>query len=128
RCATRGVRVRVAAVLAVLGLGLAAAGSASADPANFAGASADGAVVFFTTTEKLVPGDTDSKLDVYERSYDAVLESRVTRAVSTGPTGGNDAFDVFYAGVSVDGERVFFSSSESLVAADGDRAEDIYMR
>jgi hypothetical protein len=128
RGAALGCGARVLAILAALGFCLTAAGSANAAPANFAGASADGAVVLFATTEKLVPGDTDSKLDVYERSYDTALESRITRAVSTGPTGGNDAFDAFYAGVAVDGELVFFSTSESLVAVDGDRAEDIYMR
>ncbi len=104
------------------------AAGAVAAPANFAGASADGEIVFFTTTDKLVPGDTDGKIDVYERSYDASLESRVTRVVSTGPTGGNDAFDAFYAGATADGNRIFFTTSESLVAADGDHAEDIYMR
>jgi Tol biopolymer transport system component len=104
------------------------AGTAMAAPANYAGTSADGKVVFFTTTEKLVPGDTDSRLDVYERSYDASLESYVTREVSTGPTGGNDAFDAFYDGASSDGTKVFFSTSESLVSSDTDRAEDIYMR
>ena len=45
----------------------------------------------------------------------------MTREVSTGPTGGNDAFDASYDGVSADGSRVFFSTSESLVAADTDR-------
>lgn len=107
---------------------LVLAGTALGAPANYAGTSADGKVVFFTTTEKLVPGDTDTRLDVYERSYDASLESYVTREVSTGPTGGNDAFEASYDGASSDGTKVFFSTSESLVSADTDRSEDIYMR
>jgi hypothetical protein len=115
------------AVVAVAGL-LAVVGSAAAAPANFAGASADGRVVFFTTTDRLVPGDTDSRVDVYERSYDASVESYVTREISTGPTGGNDAFEAFYAGSTPDGGRAFFSTSESLVGADGDHAEDVYRR
>ncbi|HEX3325121.1 MAG TPA: hypothetical protein VHR65_08345 [Solirubrobacterales bacterium] len=101
---------------------------ANAAPANYAGASADGGTIFFTTTEKLVPGDTDNRLDVYERSFDTGLGAYVTREVSTGPTGGNDAFDATYDGVSSDGSKVFFSTSESLVAEDTDRAEDVYMR
>ncbi|HEX3609087.1 MAG TPA: hypothetical protein VHU14_05385 [Solirubrobacterales bacterium] len=104
------------------------ASTANAAPANYAGASVDGGTIFFTTTEKLVPGDTDNRLDVYERSFDIGLGAYVTREVSTGPTGGNDAFDATYDGVSSDGSKVFFSTSESLVAEDTDRAEDVYMR
>ena len=40
-------------------------------PASYEGASADGDVVFFTTDDQLVPGDTDSRRDVFERSNDA---------------------------------------------------------
>ena len=36
--------------------------------ASFAGASADGTHVFFTTDDKLVGADTDSSDDLYERS------------------------------------------------------------
>lgn len=101
---------------------------AVADPANFAGASADGGIVFFTTTEKLVPGDTDTRQDVYERSYDEDLDRHVTRLVSTGPTGGNDAYPVLYNGASADGTKAFFSTEEQLVGTDKDRSEDIYVR
>jgi hypothetical protein len=111
----------LAACLAFPSLGHAA-------PANFAGASADGKVIFFTTLDKLVPGDTDDRLDVYERSFDPVLESYVTREISTGPTGGNDAFQVSYNGSTADGTKAFFSTAESLVAADTDHADDIYLR
>jgi hypothetical protein len=101
---------------------------ASAAPASYVGASTDGGTVFFTTTEKLVPGDTDNRVDVYERSFDSGLGAYVTREVATGPTGGNDAFDASYEGRSSDGLEVFFSTDESLVAADTDRSEDVYMR
>jgi Tol biopolymer transport system component len=103
---------------------------AVADPALYAGASANGENVFFTTTEKLVPGDTDNKRDVYERFYNSAvgIESYVTREVSTGPTGGNDAHDVSFDGASTDGLKVFFSTAESLVAEDQDLATDIYAR
>jgi Tol biopolymer transport system component len=101
---------------------------ANAAPANYAGASGDGGTVFFTTTEKLVPGDTDNRIDVYERSFDTALGVYVTREVSTGPTGGNDAFDASYEGSSFDGLKVFFSTDESLVAGDTDRTEDVYVR
>ncbi len=107
---------------------LVAVERAAAAPANFAGASADGKVIFFTSTDKLVPGDTDSRLDVYERSFDNIVGSHVTRELSTGPTGGNDAFASTYLGSTGDGTKVFFATSESLVAADLDHAEDVYRR
>ncbi|HEX7278065.1 MAG TPA: hypothetical protein VF255_00450 [Solirubrobacterales bacterium] len=101
---------------------------AAAAPAAFSGASDDGAAVFFTTTDKLVPGDTDSRADVYVRSYDASLERNVTRPVSVGPIGGNDAYPAFYVGISADGSMAFFATEEKLVAGDQDLAEDIYAR
>ncbi len=104
--------------------------SANADPAVYAGASSDGKNVFFTTDEKLVPGDTDNKRDVYQRFDDTTvgIESYVTREVSTGPAGGNDAHDVSFDGISKDGFRVFFSTPESLVSQDKDLSTDVYMR
>lgn len=105
-------------------------GALAAAPPTYDGASANGNVVFFSTTEQLVPGDTDQRLDVYQRSYDGDpgVERYVSREVSTGPTGGNDAYPASYDGASTDGERVFFSTQESLVPGDRDRAEDLYMR
>jgi hypothetical protein len=111
--------------------GLCFASAAQADPAEFAGSSADGSKVFFTTTAKLVPGDTDNGFqDVYERFYDGdpQIETYVTREISTGPTGGNDAHEATFGGVSSNGEKVFFSTAESLVTEDRDHATDVYMR
>src|SRR5436305_5738447 len=118
----------LAAVLLSLTLG---ASAAQADPAEYAGSSADGTKVFFTTTAKLVPGDTDNGFrDVYERFEGTVkgIETYVTREISTGPTGGNDSYHVEFDGVSSDGTKVFFSTAESLVAEDEDHSVDIYMR
>jgi hypothetical protein len=107
------------------------ASSAEAAPAEYAGSSGDGSKVFFTTKAKLVPGDTDNGFeDVYERFYDGApgIETYVTREISTGPTGGNDSYDVTFGGVSDNGEKVFFSTAESLVAADKDKSRDVYER
>jgi len=123
----RPARVAVSIVAIVL-LMMGFACSAKADAPSFAGASSDVDTVFFTSAEKLVPGDTDLKEDVYERSFDAGLGIYVTREISTGPTGGNDAFDASFRGVSEDGKTVFFSTDESLVAADKDQARDVYAR
>jgi hypothetical protein len=105
-----------------------AAPAAVAAPAGFAGASEDGEIVFFTTTDQLVPGDTDTRADVYERSYDDALERYVTRQISAGPTGGNDAYPAFYVGGSADGLKAFFATDEALVAEDKDLREDVYVR
>jgi Tol biopolymer transport system component len=129
-------RRRALAALAALAVGsLLAAGfgpaPATAAIPHFDGAAADGSVVFFTTTEKLAVGDTDNRRDVYERTFDpAVGESGdyVTREVSTGPIGGNAAFDAFFEGQSADGTKAFFSTRERLTSADTDQATDLYVR
>jgi hypothetical protein len=115
---------------ALCGFGLLASAAAAA-PAEYAGSSADGSKVFFTTAAKLVPGDTDNGfVDVYERFYSEVpgIETYVTREISTGPTGGNDSHDVIFNAVSNDGTKVFFSTAESLVAEDKDKVRDVYER
>jgi hypothetical protein len=118
---------RLLAVSAVLAgfLGLATPGRAAP---NFRAASANGKIVFFDTDEQLIEGDTDSKRDVYVRSYDEGVEAYVTREVSLGPTGGNNSYPAQFEGVSEDGTRVLFSTDERLVAEDTDLQADIYVR
>ena len=60
--------------------------------------------------------DSDRRLDVYERA------AGTTTLISTGPDGGDDAFDAFFRGGSLDGSRVFLTTRESLVSADETRA------
>jgi hypothetical protein len=122
------------AVLAVLAAGAGANHSVkeqvSVGPAGGNGAfdvffdapSADGSRAFFDTDEKLVAGDTDSNYDLYER------RGAATTLLSTGTTGGNGAFDVFYADSSDDGTRAFFETDEKLTAADTDSSYDVYER
>ncbi|HEU0336775.1 MAG TPA: hypothetical protein VFR43_09490 [Gaiellaceae bacterium] len=131
---------RALTTLALCGALLATAGSAGAShavltldsigpaggngPFNpfFAAVSADGSRVFVETDEPLVAADTDAFLDVYERS------GGTTTLVSTGPAGGNGAFDAFYAGSTASGARVFLETDEPLVAADTDASFDVYER
>src|SRR6185312_3230335 len=101
---------------------------ARATPANYRGISADGEVAFFETDEQLVPGDTDTKRDIYERSYDDGVGAYVTRQVSLGPAGGNDAYPALFEGASASGTRVFFSTEETLVPADTEHRLDVYVR
>ena len=88
----------------------------------FDATSGDGTRIFFDTDEKLVSGDTDANFDVYER------RGSTTTLLSTGSTGGNGAFDVFFADSSADGTHVFFETDEKLTAADTDSAFDVYER
>ena len=88
----------------------------------FDGVSDDGLRVFFDTDERLVAADTDNFIDVYQRS------GGTTTLVSTGPAGGNGAFDVTFDGISRDGQHVFFETDEALVAGDTDGSTDIYDR
>src|SRR5689334_6019766 len=122
------MRRTIPVLLAVIALTLTP--SAIASPATYRGSSADGKVVFFETDEQVVPGDTDTKRDVYERSFDseAGIESYVTREVSIGPTGGNDAYNALFDKASANGEIVLFSTEESLVEADADHRADVYVR
>ena len=124
-----GLRGRRSAALALL---LAAAAisppTAHAADAGFEGASADGTVVFFSTTEQVVPGDTDTRRDVFVRSFDPQEGDYVTRLISTGPEGGNGPYAAEFEKVSADGTKVFFSTREKLVAADVDGELDVYLR
>ena len=122
-----GTRASALALVA-MAVVLAIAPAASAAPPVFKGASANGGIVYFESEEQLVPGDTDTRRDVYERSWDEGVDAYVTRQVSLGPKGGNDAYAAQFEGVSEDGERVFFSTDEGLVEADTDRQKDIYLR
>jgi len=104
------------------------AAPAGALPVTYDGIAADGHLALFNTAEQMVPGDTDHEQDVYVRAFDAGVGEYVTREVSIGPLGGNDAYPAIYDGVSGDGGRVFFSTKEPLVPADGDHREDVYVR
>jgi hypothetical protein len=96
-----------------------AGGNGVAD-VSFDATSGDGSRVSFDTDEQLVSADTDANFDVYER------RGGTTTLLSTGSTGGNGAFDVFFAAASADGTRVFFETDEKLTAADTDSAFDVY--
>jgi hypothetical protein len=99
-----------------------AAGGNGALGAEFKVVSEGGTRVLFETAEKLVASDTDSAVDVYERSGAA------TTLLSTGPVGGNANVDALFQGASSDGSRVVFRTPEALVAGDSDGLGDLYER
>src|SRR5205823_5195512 len=98
------------------------AGGNGAFDASYRGSSADGSHVFFETPESLTSNDTDSAVDVYDRS------GGTTSLVSAGPAGGNGAVDALYEGSSTGGSHVFFRTTEQLVSSDTDSSSDIYDR
>ena len=87
------------------------------------GASADGARVWFSTSESLADTDTDSAYDVYEGTPAGAL-SHVTRD----PSGAEDEVDAALVWTSRDGARLAFETAEPMAASDGDTAVDVYVR
>jgi hypothetical protein len=124
RASLLGFAATAAIALAALALGVPAAFGADA---HYEGISEDGGVAVFSTTDKLVAGDTDTQRDVYVRDFEEGF-GYVTREASLGPSGGNDAFAAQFLAIDPAGERVFFSTGERLTAADKDTATDIYVR
>jgi hypothetical protein len=122
------LRIALVLITATVGGVFGGAQAALAATPNFKAVSSNGEIVFFETEEQLVPGDTDTKRDVYERYFDAGLGQYVTREVSLGPTGGNDAYAAQFEAVNAAGTKVFFSTEERLVGEDTDRQVDLYMR
>jgi hypothetical protein len=80
--------------------------------------SADGRLVFFSTTEALVPEDTNRAVDVYE--YDA--PTGTVHLLSTG----SDPLDSYFMSSSASGANVFFLTRQQLVGADTDNSYDMY--
>src|SRR4051812_6369122 len=91
----------------------------------FEGESADGSRVFVQTTEALVPEDGDSAVDVYE-VVNGGAPGLLSDRVQPGPD--EPAGQALFRAASPDGTRVFFSTTEPLVAGDTDTASDVYER
>jgi hypothetical protein len=87
---------------------------------GYVGNSDDGTRVFYLTSRRSAPDDTDSSVDIFERFANA------TTLISTGPAGGNGAFTPTYRGASADGKRVFFETNEQLLLSDLDSNADVY--
>lgn len=104
-------------------LSLVATGSGEAggaDDASFRYVTPDGDSVFFQTVKRLVAADTDSAIDVYERSPQGLA------LVSTGPGGGSEP--ARFQAATPDGSRVLFATTGALTSDDGDAAVDLYER
>jgi hypothetical protein len=107
----------------LVSIGPSASAGTGAFNARFRGMSKDGTHVFFSTAEQLVPADTDTAVDIYERF------NGTTTLVSTGPSGGNNSsFDAYFRGCSDDGSHVFIETQDQLTSNDTDSEADVYER
>ena len=105
------------------GLRLLTPGAAGGPDARYAGASLDGSVVFFSTTEALAASDQDGVGDdLYAR---AGAELRHVSVAQAGPT---SAGAIGIAAPSADGSRVVLFGSEPLTTGDADTANDLFLR
>ena len=98
-------------------LRLVTAGVTSGGTHTYAGASDDGARVFFGSTGQMVPEDLDGgNRDYYERS------GGTTSLVSTGPADSNSfwGFTMGCCFLSADGADVAFDTQDSFVPGDSD--------
>jgi hypothetical protein len=103
-------------------LSTGSSGGNGAVDAFFGGANKDGTHVWFETRESMVVADTDGRQDVYDRSGGS------TTLTSTGPSGGNGAFDASFQSASDDAGRVWIGTFERLAPTDTDSVFDIYER
>ena len=110
----------------LISTGPSANGSIHNPYGNGFAASRDGEHAVFATLEQLVPEDTDTSYDIYDRA------AGQTRLVSTGPSStgaasvpllGTDRYTI-----SEDGTRVVFITNEQLVPEDQDALHDVYLR
>jgi hypothetical protein len=129
---TRWMKVSIMLVL-LWGAGAPSAGVRASPPYTListgtlqdafpSGVSVDGTRVFFMTTEALSPNDTDTARDLYLASGGAIT------LLSDGTAGADANTHVTYRRQTPDGlgNRVFFSTTERLVALDQDAALDVY--
>jgi hypothetical protein len=96
-------------------------GDSTIPPPNFATStprniSEDGSRVFFTSTDAILPGDSNDKSDVYE------WRGGTVHLVSDG----SGHFDSTFYDASGDGKDVIFATGERLVGQDTDSHVDLY--
>lgn len=76
----------------------------------------DGGQLFFTTTQPLLPSDTDGVADVYEYRPDGM--AILSDSAAPGPA--------YFFDASVDGSDVFFATVDALLRADTDNSLTLY--
>ncbi len=114
-----------AALLAAATMAVAAS---AADGATIEAVRDTGTAIYFATDEPLLPTDTDSAVDVYERSG-GTLAIDTLGDPACRPGCGNGPEDVVSPPrIAAFEGGLLFSTAEPLVAADTDQALDVYER
>jgi hypothetical protein len=89
----------------------------------------DGSRVFFDTPDRLLPADTNSRLDVYEWEADGAGSCH-SSAQDGGClyliSSGKDTTDSIFVDSSSDGSNVFFGTHAQLAPTDTDNRGDLY--
>ena len=122
--ATTDVYVRDGGVLRLVSTANGSGNSAFG--AAYAGTSQNGEYAVFSTAEPLTADDTDASSDVYGRTLDSGTTERLSEGADD--TSGNGPFSAAFSGISDDGSRVFFSTTEQVLTEDNDGSQDIYER
>jgi len=91
-------------------------------PASFKAMSDDGSIVAFQTAESLLPADSDTAQDVYERA------GASTVLMSDGTSGSDADKNATFRSMTPDGSIVVFETAERLLPEDSDSANDVYER
>ncbi len=88
------------------------------DGAQFAGASRDGTITYFTTTNQLVSTDTDTNPDIYVYDSTTHTTERITTGVGAVP---------HHVAVSPDGGTVYFESDNAFNGQGTNGLPNLYM-
>ena len=84
------------------------------------GVTPDGGTLYFYSSGRLTPDDTDDKVDIYKRT------GGVVSLISVSAIAGNGPHHVTFNGMSADGSHVFFQTEEQLDPIDTDTVVDLY--
>jgi hypothetical protein len=108
----------------------AGCGNANIDAGAVVGGIVDeGRKVFFVSSERLSPEDTDSSSDVYMRNLATGTTTLVSAAdPACGASCGNGPKGAAFQGASADGTEAIFTTAEKLSPADADTESDLYER
>jgi hypothetical protein len=87
----------------------------------------DGKVAYFQSSEALVAGDVDRKIDVYQwTAHESAGCSRIAGCLDLISSGQSATDDYLYA-VTPDGSSVFFQSGDNLVREDVDAIPSLFV-
>jgi hypothetical protein len=82
--------------------------------------------LFFGSLDALVPRDVNDQWDVYEYEPDAIGSCDLAQGCISEISSGESPNASIFRDASLTGEDVFFTTTDQLVAQDGDQSSDMY--